>query len=168
MDTIQFEAPDLPLANHLFRDGESHGSFIIANREINHKAVMIFALMFAFFVLMFIPVESAFMLAIEKDNEIFRKAFDQNIMIVSPSTLLVTLRTLACLLALVAVARPLLVRLLSVRAEAVLAVVTPVALAVALVVTTIPPATTLVIGPAPTVAEVAELIDRFRRIGEPR
>ena len=46
------------------------------------------------FVLMFIPLESAFMLAIEKDNEIFRKAFDQNIMIVSPSTLLVTLRTI--------------------------------------------------------------------------
>jgi DNA recombination protein RmuC len=34
------------------------------------------------------------MLAIEKDNEIFRKAFDQSIMIVSPSTLLVTLRTI--------------------------------------------------------------------------
>ncbi len=46
------------------------------------------------FVLMFIPLESAFMLAIEKDNEIFRKAFDKNIMIVSPSTLLVTLRTI--------------------------------------------------------------------------
>ena len=46
------------------------------------------------FVLMFIPVESAFMLAIDKDSEIFRKAFDQNIMIVSPSTLLVTLRTI--------------------------------------------------------------------------
>ncbi len=46
------------------------------------------------FVLMFVPIESAFMLAIDKDNEIFRKAFDQNIMIVSPSTLLVTLRTI--------------------------------------------------------------------------
>ena len=46
------------------------------------------------FVLMFVPVESAFMLAIEKDNEIFRKAFDKSIMIVSPSTLLVTLRTI--------------------------------------------------------------------------
>lgn len=46
------------------------------------------------FVLMFIPIESAFMLVIEKDNEIFRKAFEQNIMIVSPSTLLVTLRTI--------------------------------------------------------------------------
>lgn len=46
------------------------------------------------FVLMFIPIESAFMLAIDKDSEIFRKAFDRNIMIVSPSTLLVTLRTI--------------------------------------------------------------------------
>ena len=46
------------------------------------------------FVLMFVPIESAFMLAIDKDNEIFRKAFDKNIMIVSPSTLLVTLRTI--------------------------------------------------------------------------
>jgi DNA recombination protein RmuC len=46
------------------------------------------------FVLMFIPIESAFMLAIDKDSEIFRKAFDQNIMIVSPSTLLVTMRTI--------------------------------------------------------------------------
>ncbi len=46
------------------------------------------------FVLMFVPVESAFMLAIDKDNEIFRKAFDKSIMIVSPSTLLVTLRTI--------------------------------------------------------------------------
>ncbi len=46
------------------------------------------------FVLMFVPIESAFMLAIDKDSEIFRKAFDQSIMIVSPSTLLVTLRTI--------------------------------------------------------------------------
>jgi DNA recombination protein RmuC len=46
------------------------------------------------FVLLFIPIESAFMLAIEKDSEIFRKAFDKGIMIVSPSTLLVTLRTI--------------------------------------------------------------------------
>jgi len=46
------------------------------------------------FVLMFIPVEGAFMLTIEQDHELFRKAFDQNIMIVSPSTLLVTLRTI--------------------------------------------------------------------------
>lgn len=46
------------------------------------------------FVLMFVAVESAFMLTVEKDNQIFRKAFEKNIMIVSPSTLLVTLRTI--------------------------------------------------------------------------
>ena len=46
------------------------------------------------FVLMFIPIESAFMLAIDRDSEIFRKAFDRGIVIVSPSTLLVTLRTI--------------------------------------------------------------------------
>lgn len=46
------------------------------------------------FVLMFVPIEGAFMLSIERDRDIFRKAFDQNIMIVSPSTLLVTLRTI--------------------------------------------------------------------------
>lgn len=46
------------------------------------------------FVLMFIPVEGAFMLTVEQDTELFRKAFDNNIMMVSPSTLLVTLRTI--------------------------------------------------------------------------
>ena len=46
------------------------------------------------FVLMFIPIESAFMLAIARDSEIFRKGFERGIVIVSPSTLLVTLRTI--------------------------------------------------------------------------
>lgn len=46
------------------------------------------------FVLMFVPIESAFMLALDKDGELFRRAFDRNIMMVSPSTLLVTLRTI--------------------------------------------------------------------------
>ncbi len=46
------------------------------------------------FVLMFIPVEGAFMLALEEDGNLFRKCFEHNIMIVSPSTLLVTLRTI--------------------------------------------------------------------------
>ena len=46
------------------------------------------------FVLMFIPVEGAFMLALEEDENLFRKCFEHNIMIVSPSTLLVTLRTI--------------------------------------------------------------------------
>jgi DNA recombination protein RmuC len=46
------------------------------------------------FVLMFIPVEAAFLAAVERDGAIFGEAFEKNIMLVSPSTLLVTLRTI--------------------------------------------------------------------------
>jgi len=45
------------------------------------------------FVLMFIPIEGAFMLAASKDNNLFKTAFENNIMLVSPSTLFATLRT---------------------------------------------------------------------------
>ncbi len=41
------------------------------------------------------PVEPAFSLAIQNDNQLFNEAFDKNIVIVSPSTLLATLRTIA-------------------------------------------------------------------------
>ena len=47
------------------------------------------------FVLMFMPIEPAFALAVQSDNAIFTDAFDKNIVIVSPSTLLATLRTIA-------------------------------------------------------------------------
>lgn len=46
------------------------------------------------FVLMFVPVEAAFLAAIEKDKALFSDAFNKNIVIVCPSTLLVTLRTI--------------------------------------------------------------------------
>lgn len=46
------------------------------------------------FVLLFMPVEGAFLLALEEDGEFFKRAFDSNILVVSPSTLLVTLRTI--------------------------------------------------------------------------
>lgn len=46
------------------------------------------------FVLMFIPIEPAFSLAVQKDPTVFNEAFDRNIVIVSPSTLLATLRTI--------------------------------------------------------------------------
>ncbi|HLG02439.1 MAG TPA: DNA recombination protein RmuC, partial [Bacteroidia bacterium] len=47
------------------------------------------------FVLLFIPVEPAFAAAVQADGEIFNDAFSKNIVIVSPSTLLATLRTVA-------------------------------------------------------------------------
>jgi DNA recombination protein RmuC len=46
------------------------------------------------FVLIFIPVESAFMLALDNDPDIMREAYDKGIILVSPSTLMVTLRTI--------------------------------------------------------------------------
>ena len=46
------------------------------------------------FVLLFVPIEPAFAIAINKDNSIYNKAFEQNIIIVTPSTLLATLRTI--------------------------------------------------------------------------
>ncbi len=46
------------------------------------------------FVLLFIPIEGAFMLAVSNDNSLFKLAFENNIMLVSPSTLFVTLRTI--------------------------------------------------------------------------
>jgi DNA recombination protein RmuC len=49
------------------------------------------------YVMLFIPIEGAFMLALQKDNELFSHAWDKNIMLVGPSTLLATLRTVASL-----------------------------------------------------------------------
>ncbi len=46
------------------------------------------------FVLMFIPIEPAFAVAINDDNTLYNKAFEQNIVIVTPATLLATLRTI--------------------------------------------------------------------------
>jgi DNA recombination protein RmuC len=47
------------------------------------------------FVLLFIPIESAFSLAISHDNEMFNDAFEKNVVLVSPTTLLATLRTIS-------------------------------------------------------------------------
>ncbi len=47
------------------------------------------------FVLLFIPVEPAFSLAIQHDNSLYSDAFDNNIVLVTTSTLLATLRTIA-------------------------------------------------------------------------
>ncbi|MFD0862380.1 DNA recombination protein RmuC [Sungkyunkwania multivorans] len=46
------------------------------------------------FVLMFIPIEPAFAIALNQDDTLYNKAFEKNIVIVTPSTLLATLRTI--------------------------------------------------------------------------
>ncbi|WP_244861024.1 DNA recombination protein RmuC [Aromatoleum petrolei] len=47
------------------------------------------------FVLMFVPVEPAFMLAVTHDRELFMDAWQKNVLLVSPSTLLFVVRTVA-------------------------------------------------------------------------
>ena len=46
------------------------------------------------FVLLFIPIEPAFAIALNFDSELYNKAFEKNIVIVTPTTLLATLRTI--------------------------------------------------------------------------
>jgi len=47
------------------------------------------------FVLMFVPIESAFACAVQENSDLWAEAFEKNIVIVSTSTLLATLRTVA-------------------------------------------------------------------------
>ncbi|OYZ30086.1 MAG: recombinase RmuC [Hydrogenophilales bacterium 17-64-65] len=47
------------------------------------------------FVLMFVPIEPAFMLAVTHDREMFMDAWQKNVLLVSPSTLLFVVRTVA-------------------------------------------------------------------------
>ncbi|MAD98589.1 MAG: DNA recombination protein RmuC [Flavobacteriaceae bacterium] len=46
------------------------------------------------FVLLFVPIETAFAVATNEDTNLYNKAFERNIVIVTPSTLLATLRTI--------------------------------------------------------------------------
>lgn len=46
------------------------------------------------FVLLFIPIEPAFAAALNEDTALYNKAFEKNIVIVTPATLLATLRTI--------------------------------------------------------------------------
>ncbi len=49
------------------------------------------------FILLFVPIEASFGLAVKEDVEVFNYAWNKNIVIVSPSTLLATLKTIASL-----------------------------------------------------------------------
>jgi len=47
------------------------------------------------FVLLFVPIESSFSIAVQEDQDLFSYAWNNKVVIVSPSTLLATLRTIA-------------------------------------------------------------------------
>ena len=47
------------------------------------------------FVLLFVPIESSFSIAVQEDQDLFNYAWDNKVVIVSPSTLLATLRTIS-------------------------------------------------------------------------
>lgn len=47
------------------------------------------------FVFIFMPIEAAFMLALQHEPVLFREAYDKQIILVSPTTLMATLRTVA-------------------------------------------------------------------------
>lgn len=47
------------------------------------------------FIFMFMPIEPAFIAAFEKDQSLFNNAFEKHIVVVTPTTLLATLRTIA-------------------------------------------------------------------------
>jgi DNA recombination protein RmuC len=61
--------------------------------ESNYQAL--YGLKSLDFVVMFIPLEPAFMLAVTNDRELFQQAWDKNVLLVSPSTLLFVIRTVA-------------------------------------------------------------------------
>ena len=46
------------------------------------------------FILMFMPIDAAFMAAFQKDEKLFNTAFEKKIVVVTPTTLLATLRTI--------------------------------------------------------------------------
>jgi DNA recombination protein RmuC len=61
--------------------------------ESNYQAL--YGLKSLDFVVMFVPLEPAFMIAVTNDRELFQQAWDKNVLLVSPSTLLFVIRTVA-------------------------------------------------------------------------
>ncbi len=80
---------DAALKRHL----DSVRSHIKGLSEKNYQ--QLYGLQSLDFVLMFIPVEPAFMLAVSHDSNLWQDAWKKNVLLVSPSTLLFVLRTVA-------------------------------------------------------------------------
>lgn len=83
------EARKIALRQHL----DALRSHIRGLSEKNYPALL--GLQSLDFVLMFVPIEPAFMLAVTHDNELFMDAWQRNVLLVSPSTLLFVVRTVA-------------------------------------------------------------------------
>jgi DNA recombination protein RmuC len=65
-------------------------------RELSEKNYqLLYGLKSLDFVLMFIPIEPAFMLAISHEGDLWQEAWKKNVLLVSPSTLLFVVRTVA-------------------------------------------------------------------------
>jgi DNA recombination protein RmuC len=78
---------------------ESHTSSVRAHirglAEKNYQTL--YGLNSLDFVIMFLPIEPAFMLALSRDDKLWEQAWQRNVLLVSPSTLLFVLRTVASL-----------------------------------------------------------------------
>lgn len=83
------EARSVALRQHL----ESVRAHIKGLSEKKYEAL--YGLKSLDFVLMFVPIEPAFMLAVTHDNDLFMDAWQRNVLMVSPSTLLFVVRTVA-------------------------------------------------------------------------
>jgi DNA recombination protein RmuC len=65
-------------------------------KQLSHRNYqMLYELKSLDFVIMFVPVEPAFILAISNDAHLWEQAWDKNVLLVSPSTLLFVVRTVA-------------------------------------------------------------------------
>ncbi|HTZ56642.1 MAG TPA: DNA recombination protein RmuC [Acidobacteriaceae bacterium] len=81
----------------LAADGHSNSvrAHIRSLAEKNYQAL--YGLNSLDFVIMFLPIEPAFMLAVSRDDKLWEQAWQRNVLLVSPSTLLFVLRTVASL-----------------------------------------------------------------------
>ncbi len=111
---------DLPEGRHIILDSKvslnAYNDYCVAEDEATREAALarhlasvrnhirdlsqrnypaLFELGSLDFVVMFVPIEPAFMLAIARDGKLWQEAWDRNVLLVSPSTLLFVLRTVS-------------------------------------------------------------------------